>query len=81
MYINEQRQCGGCYEGHGEARVFWPEYEIKCYDCGKWTADYGDVDLHIDEGQRAWICHDCWMAYQAEEQRLEMHRQAGANHE
>ncbi len=53
-----QRKIGNTVEGHGEYATYWPEYEYKCPDCGKWTQDTSDVSIEMPDGE-AFLCSSC----------------------
>jgi hypothetical protein len=59
-FTNEKRLVRTTYEGFGEYRTAWPEYEVKC-PCGRWTEDYGDVSevVTTDPDVQTWLCPRC----------------------
>ena len=59
--VNEKREIPGSAfrEGFGEYATRHASYEIKCVDCGKWTAEYGEVSVVLGDNEEGWICPDC----------------------
>jgi hypothetical protein len=58
---NEFRAIGGTHEPVGTAgeTIFWPNRELKCPQCGKWTAKFGEVSITNDDGTESYICDSC----------------------
>ena len=60
-FVNEKRVCGCTIEGFGDEAVRWNDYEIKCVECGAWTASYGEVSVSMnkDGTEQGWLCPSC----------------------
>lgn len=61
VWTNEYRTVGGTSEPVGTAgeTIFWPDRELRCPECKRWTANFGDVSVTNDDGTESYICNDC----------------------
>ena len=58
---NEYRIVGGTHEPVGTAgeTIFWPDKELLCPECKKWSKDYGNFSVSNEDGTESYICEDC----------------------
>jgi hypothetical protein len=58
---NQFRCVGGTHEPVGTRgeTIFWPDRELRCPECGKWTRNFGDVSQTNRDGTESYICDEC----------------------
>lgn len=64
-FVNDRRPVGKSYEGHGEYRTTWVDYEYKC-PCDRWFRGIGDVSAQVadDPNEHEWLCAACIAEYE-----------------
>jgi len=44
----------------------WPIYEILCPECGKWSKEYGEMDVRDENNESVSVCNKCAAKLEAE---------------